>query len=293
MFEDLDGGGGYVPPSANPPARSNYGQSETAAQQEQRPPGGYQAAPGGYAQPPAAPVQASAQAYSGAQGGGYNTAPAPSGYQAQKEYRPRPQGGGGYGGGGYGGGGGGGGGFARKEDVLQDTYLPVAFHVEKDFPEEVKATLFNLASKMIAKKMTVRINADDKEFIDRLKTLTDDKLEVYLPWRGFNEIESKRTFNTITCKTVASSHFAGWEKIPDSVKAILACQVRMIFGDRNNSITLCLITWTRDGASKPQEVSKDTGRASFVIKMASSYGFPVLNVQRPQVAGLITNTFSL
>lgn len=153
--------------------------------------------------------------------------------------------------------------------------------------------MFDIASKMIAKKMTVRVNGDDKIFIDRLRTLSDDKVEAYVPWRGFNEIESKRTFNTLTAKHVASLHFLGWEKIPDSVKAILASQVRLMFGDRNNSISLCLITWSRDGASKAAEVSKETGRGSFIVKMASSFGFPVLNLMRPQAQAMVEKTFSL
>lgn len=192
-----------------------------------------------------------------------------------------------------GGGGNGGGGFGRKEEVLQDPYMPVAIYLEKDFPEEVKSQLFDIASKMIAKKMTVRINGDDKTFIDRLRSLSEDKVEVYLPWRGFNQIESKKTFNTITSKDIASKHFLGWDKIPDSVKAIIASQVRLMFGDRNNSIALCLITWSKDGASKTSEVTKDTGRASFVIKMSSSFGFPVLNMQRPQAQTTVEKTFNL
>lgn len=183
--------------------------------------------------------------------------------------------------------------FNPKDDPVQDAYIPISFYTEKDFPEDVKTTLYNLATKLIAKKYTVRINADDKPFIDRLRALSEDKVEVYLPWRGFNEIESKKTFNTNTCKDIASKHFLGWEKIPDSVKAILASQVRLIFGDKNTSISLCLVTWTRDGVSKGSEVSKDTGRASFIIKMASHYGFPILNMSKPQAGTVMEKTFNL
>lgn len=269
MFEDLDDDSGFNPAVVNNTQDSSQHEHQSSGySQRTQEQGGYNNGQ-----------------YGGNQGG----------------YNNNRQGGygnsGGYGGGGSSqqrsGGYGGGGGFQRKEDVLQDAYIPVAFHVEKDFPEEVKSQIFDIASKMLGKKMTVRINADDKAFIDRLMALNNDKVEVYLPWRGFNQIESKRTFNTITCKDIAAKHFIGWEKIPDSVKAIMAAQVRMMFGDRNNSIALCLITWSKDGASKPMEVSKDTGRVSFVIKMAASYGFPVLNLQRPQALAAAEKTFNL
>lgn len=208
------------------------------------------------------------------------------GGHSQSGGQNRYNGGGYQSGGNYNGGG-------RKEDVLQDAYIPVAFYVEKDFSDDVKNTFYSLASRMIAKKMTVRINGDDKAFIDRLRSLSEEKVEVYLPWRGFNQIESKKTYNGVTCKDVASRHFLGWEKIPDSVKAILASQVRLIFGDKNNSIAMCLITWSKDGAGKPSEVTKDTGRSGFAIKMAGSFGFPVLNLQRQHAVAVLEKTFSL
>ena len=183
--------------------------------------------------------------------------------------------------------------YQAKDDPVQDPYIAVGMFTEKDFPEEVKTQFYNLASKLIARGITVRINADDKAFIERLRALSNDKVEVYLPWRGFNEIESKKTFNTNTAKDVASKHFSGWEKIPDSVKAILASQVRLVFGDRNNSTILCLVTWSKDGASKGSEVSKDTGRVGFIIKVASHYSFPVLNLSRQNAISIMEKNFNL
>ena len=263
MFEDLDDGSGFNPATVNSTQDNTQREYQSSGySQRNQEQGGYNGGQHGGNQ------------------GGYNNN-RQGGYNGSRGSQQRS---GGYGGGGD---------FQRKEEVLQDAYIPVAFHVEKDFPEEVKSQIFDIASKMLGKKMTVRINADDKEFIDRLMTLSSDKVEVYLPWRGFNQIEGKRTYNTVTCKDIAAKHFIGWEKIPDSVKAIMAAQVRMMFGDRNNSIALCLITWSKDGASKPMEVSKDTGRVSFVIKMASSFGFPVLNLQRPQALAAAEKTFNL
>ena len=267
MFEDLDDGSGFNPAAVN--------NTQESSQQQQHQSSGY---------------NQRNQEQGGYNGGQYGGGGGQGGYNNNRQ-------GGGYNGGGGGqqrsGGYGGGNNFQRKEDVLQDAYLPVAFYIEKDFPEEVKSQFFDIASKMLGKKMTVRINADDKTFIDKLRALNDEKVEVYLPWRGFNQIESKKTFNTITAKDIAAKHFLGWEKIPDSVKAIIASQVRMMFGDRNNSIALCLITWSRDGASKAVEVNKDTGRGSFVIKMSASYGFPVLNLQKPQALAALEKSFNL
>lgn len=189
--------------------------------------------------------------------------------------------------------GGNGGGFQRKEEVLEDPYVPIAIHVEKDFPEEAKTSLYNIASKLIAKKVTVRINADDPEFIKRLTDLSAKFVEIYVPWRNFNELQSKHSWNTITCKHIAQQHFMGWDKIPDPVKAILSSQVRLIFGDRNNSVAMALITYTKDGASRVTEITKETGRPSFVIKVASSYGFPVINIARQSSGTILEKSFGI
>lgn len=184
--------------------------------------------------------------------------------------------------------------FPKKEEVLEEAYLPVTIFIDRDFPPEVKTSLYNIASKLINKKITVRYNGDDKDFHEKLSSLSDSFTETFIPWKGFNEIISKHYYNTITAKHVAQTSFgSAWEKIPDSVKALLARNVRMIFGDKNNSISLCVITWSKDGASRAPEVTKDTGRASFVIKLASTYGFPVINIAKENSGNILEKTFSL
>lgn len=271
MFEELEDGSGWTPKSAEPqkqeqrPAQNQgYSQNQSQGYGQQNNQGSQQQS--GYSQ--------------GSNNGGYrqNNQGGSGGYQQRQS---------------YGGGNGGGGGFQRKEDVLQDPYLPVVVYVDKDFSDEAKESLYNIASKLIAKKYTVRVYGTDKDFVDRVKSLSSQFVEVYLPWRNFNEIESKHTFNTITSKEMARQHFSGWDKVPDGVKSILAGQVRLIFGDRNNSISLCVITWSTDGASRAAEVTKDTGRASFLIKLAATYGFPVLNISKQSSGPIIERTFGI
>lgn len=192
-----------------------------------------------------------------------------------------------------GGGGGNRGAWPKKEDKVEKPYVPVTIYVDREFPPEVKNSLYNISSKLIAKGITVRVNGDDKDFLAKLQALSDLHVEVYIPWRNFNEIDSKHYFNTLTSKDIATKHFQAWDRIPDAVKAMLARNVRMVFGDKNNSITLCLITWSKDGASRVSEVTKDTGKSSFIIKVASSYGFPVVNIAKQTAENILEKTFGL
>jgi len=183
--------------------------------------------------------------------------------------------------------------FKNKKEVIEDAYVPVAIYVDRNFPPEVKTSLYNIASKLINKKITVRVNGDDKEFCERLASLSDSHVEIYIPWKGFNDFESKHRWNTQTSKHIAQLHFPGWDKIPDTVKALLARNVRMIFGDRNNSIALCVITWSKDGASRATEITKDTGYSSFIIKVASIYGFPVINIAKQSAGNILEKNFGI
>lgn len=181
----------------------------------------------------------------------------------------------------------------KEEDVAKDPYLPVSIFIDRDYPTEIKEKIYHLINKLLARKISVRINGDDLEFYNRIKNLSDTHLEYFIPWKGFNNIDTKYYFNTATAKQVAELNFIGWEKLPESVKAMLARNVRMIFGDKNNSISLCVILWTKDGASKISEITRETGKNSFIIKLACTYGFPVINLRKEKSMSILEKTFSL
>lgn len=188
---------------------------------------------------------------------------------------------------------GGGNNWKRKEDVVEDPYLPVSIFIDRDFPDNIKEKLFNLASKFINKGFTVRFNADEPEIANRILSLSKEKTEAYLPWNGFNDMRSKFAFNTLTSKHVAASSFSAWDKLPPVVQAMLARNVRMILGTRNNSSTKCLVTWSPDGASRHSEVTRDTGRASFMISVTSKFHYPVLNIGKEGSEDALIKAFNL
>ena len=198
-------------------------------------------------------------------------------------------------GGGYNGGGGGnrGGNWQKREEVIEEPYVPVAIYVDREFPPEAKAKLISIAGKLINAEKVVRYNADDLDVHGPISGISSKKTEAFIPWKNFNNIESRHSFNTETSKHIAASNFQGWDKIPDAVKAMLARNVRMIFGDKNRSTALCLITWSSDGASRAAEVTKDTGRAGFIIRLAANFGIPVINLAKPNAEAALERAFNL
>ncbi len=183
-------------------------------------------------------------------------------------------------------------GWKRKPDTLQDPYMPIAVYVPRDATQEVKTSLYNIISKLINAGFTVRVNADDKDFFAKVQSLSDTKIEAFLPWRGFNDIQSKHTFNTITANHIAEKNFSGWEKVPKPVQGFLARNVRMLFGDNNNSIVLGLITWSPDGASAIAELTKDSGNAAFIIRVACRFKFNVVNIAKSSSGNVLERMFT-
>lgn len=183
--------------------------------------------------------------------------------------------------------------YPKKEEVIKEPYIPVAFFIDREFPQEVKDKFYKLISQFINKKYMVRVNGDDKEFNDRIKTLSDKYIEFHLPWKLFNDIDSKHYFSTLSSQEIAKKHFSGWDKIPNSVRAFLSRNVRLLMGTKLNSPSLCLITWSEDGAHTKAEVTQKTGKASFIIKVASYYGFPVINLARKEAIAILERNFQL
>lgn len=273
MFDDLANETGFSVGSVDKSAPQFQAQSpqqqvqSSGYQQQRQEQGGYNGGVYGNSAP--------------SNGGGYQQNQGGGGYQQRQSggYQQRQ--------------GGGGGGFQRKPDEVSPPYLPIAFMVEKEMPAEVKQKFLQLASKLIGKGYTIRINADDPEFVGQLQAMSHKNVELYLPFKNFNQLESKFYWNTLTAKDMAQRNFEAWDRIPDVIKAILAAQVRMLFGDKNNSIAMSVITFSQDGASRVAEITKDTGRVSYIIKMACRYGFPVVNLGKQSSETLLQKHFDL
>lgn len=194
------------------------------------------------------------------------------------------------------GGGGNGGGFRKgpaKEVVTDQAYSPISFYVDRSFSQQTKDKLRELIMKCASKQCMVRVSGDDKEFIESLRDVSPANLEVYLAWRNFNEIDSKHYYNTETSALIAARFFSGWEKVSDQVRAFLQRNIRMLFGDKNNSCTKVLVTWSEDGASKTLEVTNMTGKASMIIRAAAFYSVPIFNIGKPDAEDAFIKLFNL
>ena len=183
---------------------------------------------------------------------------------------------------GGGGGGWGGGNRPPPKELRKSPYLPVVIYVEKAAPDSVKDRAVQIAERLLAKGVVVRISGEDQELTNRFTSLSlPENIEVYIPWKGFENIDSKFYWNPDELKQIAKSLFNAWDKVPDAIHAFLTRNVRMVLGDKNNSVVREIIIFTEDGAEELTDITRETGRPDFFIRTGSRFGIKVTNLRNP------------
>ena len=107
--------------------------------------------------------------------------------------------------------------------------------------------------------------------------------EVYLPWKGFGNRESKNTFNSPLAKGIAKK-FApnlNWETLKPAIQAFMAKNVRVLTGQNCNSLAMFLLCWSEDGAESATEKTFATGNLGHAISVAAAHRIPIFNLGKP------------
>ena len=189
------------------------------------------------------------------------------------------------GGGGNGGGGGWqkkpwqGGGQKRHEDMDLTLYKPYACTANADCPPEILEKFDRIAKKLEELGYTVRVGGMDG-VEDRIEKLVNKK-EVHLPWKEFNNKQSKFTYNSERAFSIAKMFHPMFDTMKKGIQAFLAKNARLILGDKVNSPALFLVCWTEDGVESVKEKTNRTGFTGHPIAIASALGIPVFNLAKP------------
>lgn len=243
--------------------------------------------------------------------GGYN-----NNYQNRQnnnnQYGNKPynnQGGGGYNKGGYGGGGynkgnfnGGGGGYngnrrfapPKEVDLTNFTmYKPVVLCGNPNVPDEMVDNMKQLGDILAINRFTLRFTSGTNLDEALLKEFTEDKPEIYIPWKDFNNIESKFYFNDKVAQHVAKMFNQNYDTLKPAVQAFLARNARMVLGEKIKSYALAVVIWSEDGAEDITEITFKTGNVGHIISLARSVHIPVFNLQKPDAAGRLIKYLKL
>lgn len=179
--------------------------------------------------------------------------------------------------------------WREAQKVVQPLYLPVVVHWEYNTPQEVKDKLFEFATMLMSRGFTVRFPVEDFETLDKLDKIGGKRSEGHLVYSTFKDKdtgeERKKGYSNNNATTDAIAKEAvgfGWDKMKPFFQAKQSRNARMLVSSTLKSNAKCLIVWTPDGAAHATEVSDDTGYTGTIIKMASSVGVPVFNLNNEE-----------
>lgn len=170
----------------------------------------------------------------------------------------------------------------RKEEVLDPSiYYPFAVTGNKEAPADVLAKIRKYVTMAVELGYTARTGSDGEIEKEADSAAREDKRERILPWRDFDEKESKFTWNSERAFYVAKLCHPTFDNMKKGVQHILAKNARLIMGHTMTSRAMFLLCWTEDGARNASECTGRTGFSGHTIKVATAAGVPVFNLGHP------------
>lgn len=189
-------------------------------------------------------------------------------------------GGNGYNGGDRRGGGGGGGDgkrFERKPEDPGFVYLPYAVTGNNKPSSDVVERIGKVMRKLDSMAYVARVGGHT-DLEKAVEGFADPKtVEVHLPFKGFDERQSKFSFTGTFVTDVAAMFHASWDGLSKGARVFMAKNIKLLAGKDGKSRAMFLIVWSEDGAETTDAVSNRTGNVGHIIKAAQAYRIPVFN----------------
>lgn len=187
--------------------------------------------------------------------------------------------------------------FKKKEDKDFVLYKPYVVTGNKDAPASVLDDIKELVTKLEKLGFTTRTGG--LEGIDQVAEDTSKNIELYLPWNGFNNKQTKLYWNDKASLQAAKIYQAAkaaspvFESLKPAIQAFLAKNARMVLGTKFDSGCLFLLCWSEDGAETKKDVTARTGNVGHVILIANSIGVPIFNLGKEDSKQRLLNYLSL
>lgn len=158
-------------------------------------------------------------------------------------------------------------------------YKACACLSNQDAPDEIKSVCEKLARVLVENGYTIRTSGG-KGGEEAFEKGAGDKVEVYIPWKGFDQKQSQFCKTKDEAKDVVRQFSPSFESLSKGVQTIIASKAHVILGKDLNSPIRFLVVWSLDGAETKKECTAKTGFVSTPIKIAESIQIPVFNLKR-------------
>lgn len=143
-------------------------------------------------------------------------------------------------------------------------------------PEHVLAEMARLAKLLEKNNYTLRSGGAPGADIAFSNAVENS--QIFVPWKGFGGFP--KVFNIPEeAFEIASQIHPAWNKLPDSVKVLMARNSMQVLGPGLHSPSDFVICWTPDGATCAEETGFKTGGTGQAIRLASRNKIPVVNLE--------------
>lgn len=169
--------------------------------------------------------------------------------------------------------------FKKAEPEEIAVYKPYVGTGNKEAPSEILAKFKLISAELAAQDYTVRTSSMGGP--DDIFEAVNGKIELHLPWKGFNNKDSKFTFNSPLALFIAKLFQPNFDTLKPFIQAFLAKNARLVLGKDLKSRAMFVMTWSEDGAETVIEKTSKTGNTGHVIAIANAMKVPVFNFGKP------------
>ncbi len=154
-------------------------------------------------------------------------------------------------------------------------YRPYIITGDRNTPPEVADRMIVAMKQLEEKHFTTRTTGLDGP--DNAVEAQATNLELFLPWKGFNNKVSKNYYNTKECLIIAKQFHPAFDGLKPAIHAFLGCNVRLVLGNNLKSAARFMICYTEDGAENEKSRTSKTGNLGLPISIATTMRIPVFN----------------
>lgn len=152
----------------------------------------------------------------------------------------------------------------------------------RETPSEIMSLMIEIAHRLAKLEYTLRSGGADgaDTAFEKGCDLARGTKEIYLPWKGFNNNQSKLFDIPPKAALIASETHPRWKYLRLPIQKLMARNTLQILGMNVETPTEFVICWTSDGCVNNDQRTKETGGTGQAIALAASLGIPVYNLQR-------------
>lgn len=151
----------------------------------------------------------------------------------------------------------------------------------QETPEPVLEQMSALAAFLARAGFTLRsggAEGADTAFEQGARSVDGARMQIYLPWRGFNGNSSPLYTVERRALEVARRVHPAWHRLSPAARKLHGRNCYQVLGLSLDTPSRVLVCWTSDGCESARTRSAKTGGTGTAIELAERHGVPVFNL---------------